>query len=71
VQTTERDSRADWARAGEALQRVLLTATSAGLAVALVAAVVEMPAIREELHRQLHLHTHPQLILRVGHATPS
>jgi nitroreductase len=64
---TDRDGRADWLHAGQALQRVLLTATARGLAASLFTQVLEVPATRSTLRRRLRLPGIPQLVLRLGY----
>lgn len=54
-------------RTGQALQRVLLTATSRGLVVALHPELVTMPEACESLRRALHLTREPAAVIRVGH----
>ena len=54
-------------RAGQALQRVLLTATVLGLATSVLSAPVEVPAMRLQLARRLGRGVHPQILVRVGH----
>jgi len=49
VLATAGDARADWVRAGQALQRVLLTATWRGLATTPIGQPVEVPAVRRLL----------------------
>jgi nitroreductase len=49
VVSTERDARPDWARAGQALQRVLLTAAGEGLAASYFNQPTEVPALRHRL----------------------
>jgi Nitroreductase family len=51
---------------GQALQRVLLTATAAGLATSLLRQVVEVPQTREELRRLFAVARPPQAVLRIG-----
>jgi hypothetical protein len=51
---------------GQALQRVLLTATAAGLATSLLRQVVEVPQTREELRRVFGGARPPQAVLRIG-----
>jgi hypothetical protein len=66
VLSTEGDSRPDWLRAGQALQRVLLTATWQNLATTPISQPVEVPEVRRLL-------TDPatglaaQMVLRVGY----
>jgi hypothetical protein len=64
---TDGDAATDWLQAGEALQRVLLTATSRGLAASLFTQVLEVTATRSALRRTLRLPGPPQLVLRLGH----
>ncbi len=61
------DRPVDQVRAGQALQRVLLTATALGLASSVVSAPVELPATRTALAALLGTGVHPQILVRVGH----
>jgi nitroreductase len=64
---TAADTPRDWLRAGEALGRVLLTATAAGLASSPISAPVEVPPVRDALREEVLGGTgEPQLLLRVG-----
>lgn len=65
---TDGDEPADWLRAGQALQRLLLTATDDGLVAALFSQVVEVPTARRRLVELLDLPGPPQAVLRVGYA---
>ncbi|WP_410645410.1 hypothetical protein [Amycolatopsis sp. lyj-346] len=56
-------------QAGQALQRVLLTATAAGLSAALSAQAIAVPSTRRELRRLLGGGLWPQIMLRLGHGT--
>ena len=56
--------------AGQALQRVLLTATDAGLATSMISQPIEVPAAREQLRRALSRRGVPQMALRIGYGTP-
>lgn len=56
--------------AGEALQRVLLTATVDGLAVSFLSQIVEVALTREELRRLLGAPYPPQAVLRIGRGWP-
>lgn len=56
---------------GQALQRVLLTATHHGLAASLISQPIEVPEIREQLRIGLGRYGPPQLLLRIGYATPA
>ncbi|WP_106399478.1 Acg family FMN-binding oxidoreductase [Actinocorallia populi] len=62
-----RDTPADWLRAGQALQRVLLEATRLGLATGLFTQPLEHPDLRALLADPAR-RTHVQAILRFGHA---
>ena len=55
---------------GQALERVLLTATVAGLAVSFLSQVVEVPRTREELRRIVGGTRPPQAVLRIGRGWP-
>lgn len=67
---TDTDTRRDWLRAGEALERVLLTAALAGYESSPVMQALEVPAIRAELRSKLGVSFHPQFLVRVGRAQP-
>jgi nitroreductase len=56
--------------AGEALQRVLLTLTDAGLASSMMSQPIEVPAAREQLSRSLGRSGVPQMALRIGYGQP-
>jgi hypothetical protein len=58
-------------RAGEALQRVLLTATADGLAVSFLSQLVEVPDVRDQVCRLLGTHRPPHAVLRIGHGWPT
>lgn len=58
-------------QAGQALQRMLLTATSLGFVSSQISQVVEVDETREELRRLLGGRLHPQALLRIGHGTPA
>lgn len=58
-------------RAGQALQRVLLTATALGLAVSFVSQIVEVDETRAELVDLLDGPGQPQTVLRVGYGSPA
>ncbi len=57
-------------RAGQALQRVLLTATAEGLAVSFLSQVVEVPEIREQLRHLVRSPHAPHAVLRIGRGWP-
>ncbi|OQO93872.1 nitroreductase [Saccharomonospora piscinae] len=70
VLTTPGDTRRDALRAGQALQRVLLTATAAGLSASFLAQPVEVPRVRAELRSLLGGRDFPQTAWRLGHGHP-
>jgi len=56
---------------GEALQRVLLTATSEGLVTSISSQVMDVPHIREQLRIGLRRTGAPDLVLRFGYGPPA
>jgi hypothetical protein len=58
-------------RAGETLERLLLTLTSLGVQYAFLNQPVEVPHLRRELWRLLRSTKLPQLLLRIGYAHPT
>lgn len=60
---------ADQLQAGQALQRVLLTATDLGLAASLFSQPIEVAAVREQLRRAVGRLAPPQMLMRFGYAT--
>jgi len=56
--------------AGQALQRVLLTLTDAGLACSMMSQPIEVPAARDQLRRSLSRSGMPQMALRIGYGQP-
>ncbi|GAA2702870.1 Acg family FMN-binding oxidoreductase [Actinoplanes palleronii] len=67
---TAGDRRLDQVMAGQALQRVLLTVTDAGLAVSMISQPIEVPAARDQLRRSLGRTGFPQIALRIGYGHP-
>ncbi len=67
---TEGDGTVDQLRAGEALGRVLLTATEAGLSVSPYTQPMEVAGTHALLHRVLGGFGSPQIVLRVGWPGP-
>jgi hypothetical protein len=67
--TTVDDRPEDWVNAGQALQRILLTASTCGVAAALHSQPLELGWLRESLRTQLSDVGYPQLILRLGTVT--
>jgi len=64
------DRPVDQVAAGQALQRVLLTATDAGLASSMISQPIEVPAARDQLRRSLGRRGTPQMALRIGYGSP-
>jgi hypothetical protein len=67
--TTAADRPEDWVRVGQALQRIALTASVYGAAVALHSQPLELPWLRGFLRAQLSDGAYPHLIVRVGLVT--
>jgi hypothetical protein len=66
VLATAGDRPADWVNAGQALQRVLLTSATGGVAAALHSQPVELAWLREFIRARLSGGSYPQLVLRLG-----
>lgn len=64
--TTAGDRPVDWVNAGQALQRVLLTASTSGVAAALHTQPLELGWLRESVRTELADGAYPQLVLRFG-----
>ncbi|MFD5244498.1 Acg family FMN-binding oxidoreductase [Amycolatopsis sp. NPDC058340] len=64
------DDRLDRLQAGQALQRVLLTATGAGLDASFISPPIMVRDARAELRRILGCGVWPQVLLRVGYGSP-
>ena len=64
------DQPIDQIAAGQALQRVLLTATDAGLATSMMSQPIEVPAARDQLRRSLGRTGVPQMAVRIGYGDP-
>jgi len=67
--TTAHDQSVDWVNAGQALQRILLTASTAGVAAALHTQPLELGWLRESIRIQLSDGAYPQVLLRFGAVT--
>jgi hypothetical protein len=67
--TTTSDRPLDWINAGQALQRILLTASSYGGAAALHTQPLELSWLRESIRAQLSNGAYPQMVLRFGTVT--
>lgn len=67
VLTTVDDTRKDWLRAGQALQRILLLAAAEGdLSAAFHTQALEVPELRQFIRTRFCSGDHPQMILRLG-----
>jgi hypothetical protein len=64
---TGADDRESWLRAGQALGRVLLRATAAGVAASPLTQALDWPATRTRLQARLSLVGYPQFLLRMGY----
>jgi hypothetical protein len=67
--TTAQDRPADWINAGQALQRILLTASAHGAAAALHTQPLELDWLRQAIQARLSGGAYPQLVLRFGTVT--
>lgn len=74
VIATMRDDETAWIGAGQALQRVLLTATAEDISASFCNQPIEVRSLRQELRLLLEGVSYPQVVLRFGHcpmSTPS
>ena len=67
VLATRGDGPADWLTAGQALQRLLLTARCDGLQAGYLNQPVQVQTLRPRLRQALDLQDHPQVLLRLGY----
>ncbi|WP_037314324.1 Acg family FMN-binding oxidoreductase [Amycolatopsis orientalis] len=70
VLTTPNDAPMSQVRAGRAMQRVLLTATDAGLSASFCSQPIEIASARAELRALLGGTDHPQTVFRLGYGYP-
>jgi hypothetical protein len=70
VLSTAQDKPADWLRAGQALQRVLLTATTNGVATSFLYQPIELHDIEQPEHDWWPWPECPQIIIRLGYGPP-
>jgi nitroreductase len=64
---TDNDDRTAWLLAGQALGRLLLQATTEGLAASPLTQALDWPATRTRMRSRLSLVGHPQMLLRMGY----
>jgi nitroreductase len=69
VLTTPEDEPEDWLIGGQALQRVLLTATASGLSASFLSQVLELRDMREDDPPHWSGPANPQMIMRLGYPT--
>jgi nitroreductase len=67
VLTTARDEPSDWLRAGQALQRVLLTATAHGLSASFLYQPIQLRDMRGEAAPTWPWKENPQIVIRFGY----
>ncbi|WP_435210433.1 Acg family FMN-binding oxidoreductase [Streptomyces sp. bgisy034] len=67
VLSTQHDRRADWLRAGQALEHVLLLATVHGVRTSLLHQAVEWPDLRRTLGGTAGFAGHGQMLIRLGY----
>jgi hypothetical protein len=63
---TSVDQPTDWIHAGQALQRVLLVASTYNVAAAMHSQPLEIPLLRDFIRIHLSGHAYPQMVLRLG-----
>ena len=68
VLCTAGDSRAEWIRAGQAIERAWLALTRAGFTASVFTQVIEVGSLRVQLQHELRLPGRPHLVFRVGKA---
>jgi hypothetical protein len=67
VLSTACEGQAEWIAAGEALQRILLRATAAGLYASYLNQPIEIPALRSRLAEAVGERGAPQVMIRLGY----
>ena len=67
VLSTPRDGKGEWLASGEALQRILLRATAAGLSASYFSQVIEIRDVRDRLRQAVGESGEPQVMLRLGY----
>jgi hypothetical protein len=68
---TDADTAEEWVAAGEALSRLLLTATTLDLRASMLGQVIDFPGTRQQLRLQLRLIGEPQMVIRIGYGPPA
>jgi nitroreductase len=71
VLSTARDDAADWLRAGQALQRVLLTATTHQVSASFLYQSIELRDMRGDAAPAWPFPGNPQMVIRFGYGKPS
>jgi nitroreductase len=66
VLVTPGDGPADWLRAGQAMERVLLRATVLGVSASFLNQPLELPGARSRVREELGVPGHPQIVMRLG-----
>jgi nitroreductase len=69
VLTTAEDEPEDWLIGGQALERVLLTATASGLSASFLSQILELRDMHEDDPPHWEGPANPQMIIRLGYAT--
>ena len=70
VLSTRRDGPAEWLRAGQAMERVLLEATTQGVATSLLNQAIEHSRLRWLVRDPLGAWSRPQAVMRFGYGPP-
>jgi hypothetical protein len=70
ILSTLHDDRVDWVRAGQALERVLLSATTAGLAASFMNQPLDQEALRGLVRSPLTGVGHSHMLMRIGYGDP-
>jgi hypothetical protein len=68
---TRGDDRADWLKAGQALQRILLRASAAEVSAAFHTQALEVPELRDFIRARFCDGVHPQMLFRLGLTVPT
>jgi Nitroreductase family len=70
VLSTLHDQQLDWLRAGQALERLLLNATAAGLAVSFLNQPLEHESLRDLVRSPMSGVGHSHMVMRIGYGDP-